>query len=87
MAVCVRFSRIGRKNHACFKIVAADSRFKRDGRFLQDLGTYDPIEKKVESIDMDGLNYWQGVGAVFSDSVTRVVKNYKKGLLKASASK
>ena len=76
MAVVIRFSRVGRKNRAFFRIVAADSRFKRDGRFLEKLGTYDPLEHKLISLNSEKVQYWKSVGAKLSDSVLKVLKNY-----------
>jgi small subunit ribosomal protein S16 len=78
MAVKIRISRIGRSNRPFFRIVVADSRCPRDGKFIQNLGTFDPIRQELIRLDVTGLEEWKNKGAQCTPSVTRIVKNYAK---------
>ena len=70
MAVHVRLMRMGKKKQAFYRIVAADSRRARDGRFLEIVGTYNPITKPaVVSIDETKITKWLDEGATPSDTV------------------
>ena len=70
MAVHVRLRRMGAKKQAFYRIVAADSRRARDGRFLETLGTYNPITKPAEiKLHEDKLTKWLDQGAIPSDTV------------------
>lgn len=70
MAVHIRLRRMGKKKRPYYRIVAADSRRARDGRFLEVLGTYDPIEKPaVVKLFEDRVSYWLDQGAAPSDTV------------------
>jgi len=83
MAVTIRMRRIGAKNRPCFRIVAADTRSPRDGRFLENLGTYDPLrEGKNYTINRERMLYWLGVGARVSDAVAAFLA--KEGITKPS---
>ncbi|HBS47878.1 TPA: 30S ribosomal protein S16 [Candidatus Dependentiae bacterium] len=77
MAVKIRLSRIGKKNTPCWKIVAMDSRKKRDGAYLDNLGTYDPIKKIIVQLHLDKLNEWVSKGALCSDTVKKIIKLHK----------
>ena len=76
--VKIRLSRIGRKNRPYWRIVAMDSRKKRDGAFLDNLGTYDPITHEVVQLRSDRIQEWIAKGAQCSDSVAKIVKLYKR---------
>lgn len=78
MAVKIRFSRTGKKHIPFYSIVAVDSRKKRDGAVLEDLGTYDPLKGKIVTFHEERVNYWLSVGAVPTDVVKRVHKIFKK---------
>ncbi len=78
MAVKIRLSRIGKKHAPFYRIVAVDSRSKRDGAFLEDLGTYDTLKSNVVTLNADRIDYWISVGAVPTDSFTKVHKLYKR---------
>ena len=70
MAVHLRLRRMGAKKRPFYRIVAADSRRSRDGRFLEIVGTYDPIKKPAEvNIFEDKLTGWLDRGAIPSDTV------------------
>jgi small subunit ribosomal protein S16 len=78
MAVKIRLARIGKKHVPFFRIVAVDSRKKRDGAFLEDLGTYDALKSTLVRFDDEGVNGWVSKGAVVADSVKRLQKLHKK---------
>ena len=70
MAVHIRLRRMGKKKRPFYRIVAADSRRSRDGRFLEVLGTYNPIvQPAVLSVKEERLSYWLNNGAEPSDTV------------------
>jgi small subunit ribosomal protein S16 len=75
--VVIRLSRGGSKARPFFNIVVADKRVRRDGRFIERIGFYNPIAKDTEEglrIVQDRLTYWTGVGAQVSPTVQRLVK-------------
>ena len=78
MAVKIRLSRIGRKHAPYYRIVAIDSRRKRDGAILEDLGTYDPIQGSLIQFHDEQISQWISKGAILTDSVKRLQKMYKK---------
>ncbi len=78
--VVIRLSRGGSKNRPFFNVVVADSRCRRDGRFLERIGFYNPVAKEgAESVRIaqDRLNHWVGNGAQLSASVARLLKGSK----------
>ena len=75
--VVIRLSRVGSKARPFFNIVVADKRVRRDGRFIERIGFYNPIAKDTEEglrVVQDRLTYWTGVGAQVSPTVQRLVK-------------
>lgn len=78
MAVTIRLSRLGRKNRPFWRIVAVDSRKKRDGASLETLGTYDPYTKEVFSLQVDKIKDWVSKGAILSDTAARIIKSNAK---------
>lgn len=78
MSVKVRISRIGRSKRPYFRIVVADSRCPRDGKFIQDIGTFDPIKSVLVSFDAASFADWQKKGAECTPAVEKIVKNYAK---------
>ncbi|WP_427915545.1 30S ribosomal protein S16 [Ramlibacter sp. MMS24-I3-19] len=75
--VVIRLSRGGSKSRPFFNIVVADKRVRRDGRFIERLGFYNPIAKDNEEsirVAQDRLTYWRGVGATASPTVERLLK-------------
>lgn len=78
MAVRIRLSRIGKKHVPFFRIVAVDGRKKRDGAFLENLGTYDALNSKLVQFHEDRLNAWVAQGAIPTDAVKKLQKLYKK---------
>lgn len=71
--VAIRFSRFGRKHAPVYRIIAIDSRKRREGRPLEWLGFYNPISKEV-SLDAPNIRKWLSNGAQPSESVTKLLK-------------
>jgi small subunit ribosomal protein S16 len=85
MAVRVRLRRTGARNDVSYRVVAADSRSPRDGRFLENLGWYDPTNKKqCFDLKLDRIEYWHGQGAHISATVRRLLRQAKKVVPTAS---
>ena len=81
MAVKLRLKRMGSKQKPFYRVVAADSRFPRDGRFIETVGTYNPIAKPAEiKIDKEVAIKWLSNGAEPTDTVKTLLKN--EGILK-----
>lgn len=75
MAVRIRLSRHGRKKLPVYRIVVADSRFPRDGRFIDIVGTYAPQQGSGEiRINSELLNSWVAKGALPTETVARLIK-------------
>ena len=75
MAVVIRLKRTGAKKDTAFRIVVADSRRARDGRFVEQLGFYDPTPREARyRVDVERAQYWLGVGAQCSDQVRSLLK-------------
>jgi small subunit ribosomal protein S16 len=78
MAMKIRLARGGSKKRPFYRIVAADSRMPRDGRFIEKLGTYNPLlpkdsEERVK-MDMERVNYWLSQGAQPTDRIARMLE-------------
>jgi len=74
--VKLRLARAGAKKRPFYRVVATDSRSPRDGRFIEQLGTYDPLKNPaVFSIKRDRLDYWLGVGAQTTKTLHRLILN------------
>ena len=79
MAVRIRLQRFGSKKRPYYRIVSADSRAKRDGRFLEQVGTYDPMQSPHKiTFKEDRMEYWMSVGAQPSDTVASLYKRYNR---------
>lgn len=79
--VVIRLSRGGSKARPFFNIVVADKRVRRDGRFIERIGFYNPSAKESEEglrVAQDRLSYWTGVGAQTSATVERLIKQAAK---------
>ena len=87
MAVKLRLKRMGSKQKPFYRIVAADSRFPRDGRFIETVGTYDPIKKDADvTVDEEKALKWLSNGAQPTDTVRSILAS--KGIMaKFAASK
>ena len=77
--VKIRMARFGAKKTPYYHIVAADHQRCRDGKFLEQIGTYDPRKPfSAATIDTDRLNYWVGKGAQVSTSLKKVIRERAK---------
>ena len=79
MAVRIRMKKMGRKHRPFYRICAMDSRCPRDGRALEELGTYDPMVPDADArvmLKADRVSYWLGVGAQPSEKVAVLIKKY-----------
>ena len=75
MAVKIRMKRVGAKNAPVFRIVVADGRSPRDGRFIEELGTYQPLKKGNNyTLNLERAKYWLSKGAQPSDTVASFLK-------------
>lgn len=86
MAVSIRLRREGSINNPYYRIVVADSHSPRDGKFIEQIGNYDP--KKADSnanVDVERADYWIARGAQPSDTVRSLIKKAKKAAVAASA--
>ena len=80
MAVKIRLRRMGAKKAPFYRIVVADERYPRDGRFIEEIGTYDPTkEPTVVNLDADKAKTWLKNGAQPTDTVKVILK--KEGVL------
>lgn len=86
MAVKIRLKRFGTKNRDQWRIVVAEAKMPRDGRFIEEIGHYDPLPaKEVIVVKSDRLKYWVAKGAQVSPSVKSLVKRVEKKAKKAAA--
>lgn len=77
MAVRIRLTRKGRKKQPFYRIIVADSEAPRDGKFLDIVGTYDPMQNPAAvSIDNEKLNSWMQKGAQPTQTVASLIKKY-----------
>ena len=82
VAVAIRMKRMGRKNREYYRICATDRRSPRDGRVIEELGTYDPHVGETDArctLDAGRVDYWLSVGAQPSDNVRVLIKKYGTG--------
>ena len=79
MAVRIRMKRLGRKHRPYYRIVAIDHHQPRDGRIIEELGSYDPMVKNTDErvkLVPDRVKYWMSVGAKPSENVEVLLKKY-----------
>jgi small subunit ribosomal protein S16 len=85
MAVMIRLTRAGSKKVPFYRVVAADRRSPRDGRFIEQLGVYDPLRNPVEfRIDADRLKHWLSVGALPSPTVGQLLRRQARAAAPAA---
>ena len=78
--------RVGAKNTPVFRIVVADSRSPRDGKFIEELGTYHPLKKRDKfTLDLERAKYWLSKGAQPSETVASFIKRAGKAAASAPA--
>lgn len=74
----IRLSRIGKKKQPAYRVVVIEKTRPRDGRFVEIVGTYDPLKKPaVINLDAERVKYWLGCGAQPSDTVRSFLRNQK----------
>ena len=84
MAVVIRLARHGAKKKPFYRIVVADGESPRDGKFLENVGTYDPlIDPAKVTLKTERIQYWMGQGAKPSDTVRSLLK--KEGFFAAAS--
>lgn len=79
--VTIRLSRGGAKKQPFYHIVATDSRARRDGRYIERLGYYNPVARgdaQPVAVNLERVDYWVGVGAQMSERVGKILKQYRK---------
>lgn len=86
MAVRIRLRRIGTRNVPSYRIVVADGRSPRDGRFIEQIGTYNPKQADPNfTVDMERAKHWLKNGAQPSDTVRSMLKKAEKAQQTATA--
>ncbi len=79
MAVKIRLRRMGAKKAPFYRIVVADSRYARDGRFIEEVGTYDPTKNpSAITVDEEKVQKWIANGAQPTDTVKKILKTLEK---------
>ncbi|MBW8864980.1 MAG: 30S ribosomal protein S16 [Verrucomicrobia bacterium] len=79
MSVKIRMKRVGTKNTPVYRIVVADSRSPRDGKFIEEIGTYQPLKSGENySLKLERAQYWISKGAQPSDTVASFIKKLAK---------
>lgn len=79
MSVKIRLKRIGAKNNPVYRVVVADSRSPRDGKFIEEIGTYNPLKSGTNFIvDLARAEYWVSKGAQPSETVASFIKKARK---------
>ena len=79
MSVKIRLKRVGAKNNPVFRIVVADGRSPRDGKFIEEIGTYQPLKKDNNvNLNLERADYWVSKGAQPSDTVASFLRKAKK---------
>jgi small subunit ribosomal protein S16 len=85
MAVRIRLTRKGRKKQPFYRIVVADSQAPRDGKFLDIVGTYDPMQNPAAvNIDNEKLDSWMKKGAKPTETVESLIRKYVPGVVAAA---
>lgn len=85
MAVRIRLTRKGRKKQPFYRIIVADSQAPRDGKFLDVIGTYDPLQDPaVIKLDTEKLQEWMGKGAIPSGTVSTLIEKYEAPAVEAA---
>ena len=86
--VSIRLSRGGAKKRPFYHIVVTDQRNRRDGRYIERVGFFNPVARGAEEklrVDLDRIEHWIGQGAQPSDRVSSLVKNFRKSQESAAA--
>lgn len=78
MAVHIRLARHGSKKRPFYRVVVADQRSSRDGRFIERVGSFDPNAEQGLELDLKRVDYWKSQGAQASETVERLIKKAQK---------
>jgi small subunit ribosomal protein S16 len=79
MAVAIRLTRQGSKDRPYYKIVVVDSRKRRDGRYIEQVGTYDPMQEGVNyTLDLEKVDSWLAKGAQPSETVNSMIRKSRQ---------
>ena len=77
--VKLRLRRFGNRNRPVYRVVVADQRSPRDGKIIEEIGTYNPLQKDNNfRLDLERVDYWLGVGAQPSDTVASFIKKARE---------
>lgn len=88
LAAKIRLKRFGTKNRIQWRIVVSDTRMPRDGRFIEEIGSYDPLPKEEKfQVNETRLEYWLKQGAQVSTALKSLLKRAKKKAKKAAAAR
>lgn len=83
--VCIRLMRMGARKRPYYRVVVADSRRFRDGKFIENVGSYDPLPQSPKiQLNMERVDYWIGKGARPSDTVRSLIAGARKSATTAS---
>ncbi|MGC8990170.1 MAG: 30S ribosomal protein S16 [Verrucomicrobiia bacterium] len=86
MAVRIRLKRTGTKSVPAYRVVVADSRFPRDGRFIEEIGSYNPLLKENNFVvKLDRVQYWISKGAKPTETVASLIRKAEKQASAAAA--
>jgi small subunit ribosomal protein S16 len=86
MAVTLRLTRAGGKKSPFYRVVVADSRSPRDGRFIEQIGVYDPLRSPAEiRLDAPRVEHWLSVGATPSQTVSELIRTVRRSAPAAAA--
>lgn len=82
--VVIRLKREGNRNRPYYRIVVSDSRRARDGKFIEEVGSYDPKElNQTSPVKIERIDYWVGQGARMTETVTTLVRKARKAAVAA----
>mgnify|MGYP001606580713 CR=1 FL=1 len=85
MSVKIRMKRFGTKDRASWRIVVSEAKMPRDGRFIEEIGFYDPLPKQEKLVvKQDRLDYWVKNGAQMSEAIKSLLKRQKKKAKKSA---
>lgn len=90
MALKIRLRQQGRTNRPFYRIVVADSRTRRDGKYVEAVGWYNPFEEELEkslSLDADRVQFWLNTGAQLSENMVPLVKKMAPGIIRHETNK
>ncbi|KQC14146.1 MAG: 30S ribosomal protein S16 [Desulfuromonas sp. SDB] len=78
MSVSIHLNRAGKKNKPFYRVVVADSKHRRDGKYIEKVGYYNPLKPEDFSLNMESIEKWISKGAKTSDTVQALIRRYKR---------